>query len=88
MLFTLDSGPSMASWSLGFSVHLEITARQNWHCWSARQLPLSGRQTGQNNTILQKQNKGDSNALDMEVAAIWISAFVFIFFCVYTFVFY
>lgn len=48
MLFTLDRGPSMASWSLGLSVHLEITVRQVWHYWSAWQLPLCGSQTGHN----------------------------------------
>lgn len=44
MLFTLDRGPSMASWSLGFSVHLEIEDTQSWYCWSARRLSFGGRQ--------------------------------------------
>lgn len=35
MLFTLDRGPSKASWSLGFRVHLQSIVHQlnNGHCY-------------------------------------------------------
>lgn len=47
MLFTLDRGPSMASWSLGLSVHLQLGkyrvntySNEYWHCWYTKSLQI------------------------------------------------